>query len=643
MARRKACRFITLLCANEQIFSVQIRPPQFAFWPALFALATAVFFQTHNYYLITGDEPHYLLITESILSDGDVWLTNNQQAANLVTQAVPYSLANMHSINGASLHGRGLGLLLIVPYALGGHLGKQDGFGLWADSPSHPSVLPHGAVNSWFGKMGVGGGRYIYLGLPFLAGSSRTYPDLLAGWLILHAVSLLYPDENGKRPLSPPTILLFSLETAFFALAPCAFIGSRPYFGSFFMATCWDASRKRPQLQPLLPFLLLNTLSLALLASYNLRAFGHALGPYTPEDLLGGVRQMGMVWGGLLWDVQHGLLLQHPFVWLSLLGVGTLWAHHKRETLLLMLLYLALTVPNAMHWNVYGGFSFWGRFGWAAVGLWFLPLAHTFALPAQRPWGRPFLLLASAASLALQTLFAHTWVTHNNYLYNYRLWNPTHEARENLYRHWFAFDIAQLQRLPSFADVAQFASHYPNWIVLLLSLALVGAGSGVLWHGRWRKPDAIWGLMGLAAVGLLFLPPRPIQPIILPAHEIPSQTGQIIGQTRIASTGESGLLTHYPYIPLVPNTPYHLKLAYQHRATSPSAKWRIVFDTVIVWEEDFLPFTPPLQPLVWEWTPSKFALHEINYREEPVFQLYIQYDGEGELIVEQLEVIPLIQ
>ena len=613
------------------------------FGPALFALATAVFFQTHNYYLITGDEPHYLLITESILSDGDVWLTNNQQAANLVTQAVPYSLANMHSINGASLHGRGLGLLLIVPYALGGIWGSKMAlaFGLTA-------LFTHLCYH--MARQICGSARWALVaavtftfGLPFLAGSSQIYPDLLAGWLILHAVWLLYPDENGKRPLSPPTILLFSLETAFLPWLHVRLLAPALILALFFMATCWDASRKRPQLQPLLPFLLLNTFSLALLASYNLRAFGHALGPYTPEDLLGGVRQMSMVWGGLLWDAQHGLLLQHPFVWLSLLGVGTLGAHHKRETLLLVLLYLALTVPNAMHWNVYGGFSFWGRFGWAAVGLWFLPLAHTFALLAQRPWGRPFLLLASAASLALQTLFAHTWVTHNNYLYNYRLGTQPIWARENLYRHWFAFDIAQLQRLPSFADVAQFTSHYPNWVALLLSLALVGAGSGVLWHGRWRKPDAIWGLMGLAAVGLLLLPPRPIQPIILPAHELPSQTGQIIGQTRIASTGESGLLTHGPYIPLVPNTPYHLKLAYQHRATSPSAKWRIVFDTVIVWEEDFLPFTPSLQPLVWEHTFQIPALHEINYREEPVFQLYIQYDGEGELIVEQLEVIPLIQ
>jgi hypothetical protein len=87
--------------------------------------ASGVIFPVHP---ITGDEPHYLLITRSLLSDGDINLFNNYRDKDYL-QFYPGEL-DSHARPGKMGHGYeyskhtpGLSLMLVLPYFIGENLG----------------------------------------------------------------------------------------------------------------------------------------------------------------------------------------------------------------------------------------------------------------------------------------------------------------------------------------------------------------------------------------------------------------------------------------------------------------------------------------------------------------------------------------
>ncbi|MBI4671372.1 MAG: hypothetical protein HY741_06845 [Chloroflexi bacterium] len=79
-------------------------------------------------YPLIGDEPHILLIADSIVRDHDVNLINNYAEETPVSMAMGVRLDpndKGHLIDGISISGIGLPLLLGIPYALGGVFGAK--------------------------------------------------------------------------------------------------------------------------------------------------------------------------------------------------------------------------------------------------------------------------------------------------------------------------------------------------------------------------------------------------------------------------------------------------------------------------------------------------------------------------------------
>src|SRR5260370_1368217 len=88
--------------------------------PVIVYLSIALFWQSRGFYKITGDEPHYLLITESLLRDHDLQVANNYLTDNPVRRASAVDLTkdlDAHTYNKYSRHTIGLPILLTIPYS----------------------------------------------------------------------------------------------------------------------------------------------------------------------------------------------------------------------------------------------------------------------------------------------------------------------------------------------------------------------------------------------------------------------------------------------------------------------------------------------------------------------------------------------
>jgi Ca2+/Na+ antiporter len=77
-----------------------------------------------------GDEPHYLIMTHSLLRDGDLDLTNNYERRDFEAYSFPDAPIRPHHVRGRrpgshySFHSPGVAILLVPFYALGLALGK---------------------------------------------------------------------------------------------------------------------------------------------------------------------------------------------------------------------------------------------------------------------------------------------------------------------------------------------------------------------------------------------------------------------------------------------------------------------------------------------------------------------------------------
>src|SRR5260370_15002243 len=96
--------------------------------PVMVYLSTTLYWQSRGLYRITGDEPHYLLITDSLIRDRDLKVDNNYLIDTPVQQASALNLSKdfgAHTYNGYSRHTIGMPLLLAIPYAIGGVTGSR--------------------------------------------------------------------------------------------------------------------------------------------------------------------------------------------------------------------------------------------------------------------------------------------------------------------------------------------------------------------------------------------------------------------------------------------------------------------------------------------------------------------------------------
>ncbi len=449
-----------------------------------------------------GDEPHYLVMADSLVRDRDLRLRNNYEE-DFRTERI-YGPVQPHAFQydrgWFPYHTPGMSALVAVPFALGGALGARLGLVLFA------GLLPL-ALYVWLaGRLSGGTAAWLTLGatvsLPLIWGSVAIYPDLPGAVLALCAG--LWVVSRGERPV-PRAGATYWLAWAAFWLAS----GLLPWLNiKFIVATAalgggalWLARRDGPSggraalwTSPLV------LVGLVLLALFHQWAFGSLLGGRGSSEITDSPLRALMIFLGLHLDQANGMFLQQP-LWLA--GVPALVILARRDwrtAFFLGVLYLSLILPNAFQMARFGGGGPSGRFGWSAAWLWMIPIGLVLADRRDRleRFVRPMALLA----LAYQAALALRWVPDPGVLMpelDERIW-----ARNSL----FPPDLRYVVPSFYFWDFRSYLSYIPNVLAVLGVALLAGSGHVCLSVTRPRWVRAAW--VSYAVLCGILLPVAPM-------------------------------------------------------------------------------------------------------------------------------------
>lgn len=534
----------------------------------LVSVATLVVWDARGVYGATGDEPHYLVIADALVTDASPEVTDSYYREFSQRRWYPRGLGNpaealapptahVVGVGGSnfSWHGLGIPILAALPVAAVGETGARlvviaiGALGLfiaWALAGVYLSTRKSRTLAV----------AAVALSYPVVLASTQIYPDLMGGVLLLFV--LTWWVHPRWRTHAGWTI------TAALAASFIPWLGSRFWIaGAISVLALAVASRgSRVRLGWILG---IAAVSAVALISYHLYAFGSVLGPPS-EGALNWTWGAFMVGTGLIWDQNQGLLFSNPVLWLTLPGLILLWRRQRSAFSLWVVLFLAVLIPAAAHPGFYGLGSFNGRYGWPLSVMAFLPtfLALAFLASRHRRWFALIVVAGiafqayliglslfiggsgpgSPAGLDLYTKPTSTW------LESYSAW-------------WYPLE----RFLPAWYNPDWSFTFGPNWIWLLTSVALILV---FVMAPRW------WKLAVLVMI-----------PLVIAAGLIAQPGARAIAEAQdvqlIAGVDSAGYPVTGP-IHLMRQGPYTWWVSYAAAGSGAVGKWELVraIDDVVV-------------------------------------------------------------
>lgn len=178
--------------------------------PVLYYIITVLSWEKKKKIPITGDEPHYLMISESILKDWDFDLKNNYEEDRVTKKIIgPVDVEN-HTIekNGKyySIHSIGTSCIVSIGYTIYGIVGARISLALLA------GILPFlfyqlGKTFQFVGMEAAGIAVLYSISLPFPLAAGQIFPDLPTGVLLILAFTILLRiDSKTYRDILSPNI-----------------------------------------------------------------------------------------------------------------------------------------------------------------------------------------------------------------------------------------------------------------------------------------------------------------------------------------------------------------------------------------------------------------------------------------------------
>lgn len=369
-----------------------------------------------------GDEPHYLIITQSLLADGDLRIEDNHARREYVAyvegQLRPDYLRRGRDGAIYSIHAPGVSALILPAFALAGYpgavamlamLGALGLLGVWHAARDVTESAGAAAVAT----VGVG------LSVPFFFQTFTIYPDGPAAVAVAVVVWLALArrgELTWQRALACGVLLgaLPWLHTRYAAIAgPLALVVAGRLVRPRDAAAPWSA-RVRALGALALPALVSAAawfaMFQAIYGTWDPRApYGHA------TDMRWARIPHGVT--GLLLDQQFGLLPNAPIYVAALAGFFALWRRNRRLTIELLI----ATVPYV---TAVAGFHMWWG-GRSSPARFLVPVLLPLALPLAAWWvqhrsrtARALTLLLLAASVCLTA--ALVLVDHGALIYNSR-------------------------------------------------------------------------------------------------------------------------------------------------------------------------------------------------------------------------------
>jgi hypothetical protein len=348
----------------------------------ILASITLFSWEHKNISTMTGDEPHYLIISDSIINDKTFDVTKAYKRefekraiykGGLANKEAMPDESNTHAIASShglfSVHNVGLSILLAIPFKYFGVLGAKF-FLVLAISLLVILIYKFVLYYTNDNNLALLLAFSISFSQPIILGANQIYPDLLAGIISLYALYILY--QKFQNPMSA-CYVNFNNEiflSAFLSYLPWLHIKNiLPalilVLGNIYLC--------RKDKRNILINLSIFVFSILLLMLYNYYAYDNFFGPYRGKGLTLNDITVVKVFLGLHFDQHHGMVFQNPLWIIGFLFIGKYIKENKIYSLIVITLYFSFIVPNSLHGNWYGGWSFSGRFMWAAY-VTFIPI-----------------------------------------------------------------------------------------------------------------------------------------------------------------------------------------------------------------------------------------------------------------------------
>lgn len=359
---------------------------------ALWPVPAAVFFviwglTTHGKYSVTGDEPHYLLMTESLRSDGDVDLRNDYASRASEDFGAPNLQRELHAQpdrKGAirSVHEPGLAVLILPAYVAARELAQTISEARLRSFRMSRGLFTYALVSLFQTALTCAA-------LALLLDALRQQSTPWIGTIVTAAVGLAPPVLSVGFLVFPEVpaflIVCFALWTCWgrgasskwTPLVAATVIGTLPWFHRKFtlfalgllFVLLWQRCRGEGRSRrTAVTMVVLFAVPVAAFHLYTLVWWGHPLGPLAVERLPLSWSAFAVGAPGLLIDRENGLLVWGPIYLLA----GAAWWKARVWSWPLLVPAAALFVPAAAHDMWWGGFAPAARF--------LLPLAPFFAL-----------------------------------------------------------------------------------------------------------------------------------------------------------------------------------------------------------------------------------------------------------------------
>jgi len=492
-------------------------------------LAALLIWNARGLYGLSGDEPHYLIISDSLWSFHSFDVSAAYIKEALIPQFYSLGLAPdgvllgsdwswahvVESSNGVfSWHGVLVGWLLALPLGLFGIMGaKITMIALGAGFAGVVYLLSGQIFTSVKTRLVVS--LVLVLTYPLLLGSNQIFPDLPAAGLALLGIYWLLREVNARSAEHLHARPVVTFIVAFLvALLPWIGIKYAPVAAALLIAML-IVSRSR------FSVVLAGGISAALLMAFQWYAYDSALGAFAD-----GVVEYGPeFWlrlSGLVLDQDQGFLFYSPILWLGLFGIVPLFRSSRLVGIVWLLSVLLFLIPSAAHPGSYGGGSFVGRYGWGAALLFFVPTLFVLARLSRR-----WLAAVIGASLVFSAWIFITQVfIGGSYPGGPVALDLYTKATDTWLESYSIFYFPLQNFLPAFYDPLWAWTYWVNWVwaaalmgVVALSLSALRRGAQVI----------IAGLVGAAVIvaGIASVPGS--QLVVVEANVSAESAGVVAG------------------------------------------------------------------------------------------------------------------
>jgi len=333
----------------------RVPAPSQVFVPTVFVLYMGAATQAQRQVGPQGDEPHYLMVADSLIHDGDLSLEEDYKARRYEAFFDRGPLEPHYRVRGRngeifSLHAVGLSILVLPAYAIGGYpLVSLFMACLGALAAIAIRALCRAAIDEEAGDLA---GWLVAFSPPLLHYAGLVFTEvpaaLIAAWTL----------REGLRegPLSTRRALVVGLALAFLPWLNVRYAIVAGLIGLFWLSA-------RPALRVIAALVAPGLLSVAALALYH-----HALyGFFDPRRVYGRQREFALETlpeglPGLLLDQEFGLFVYAPVFVLAMPGLWRLARERPRLAAATGALVLAVGL-TAGSWHMWrGGFNPPARF-----------------------------------------------------------------------------------------------------------------------------------------------------------------------------------------------------------------------------------------------------------------------------------------